>query len=109
ELVADTDLPETTSPAPLPTANAPLVVTPSPHKPKVHRPEPAATKEVTEGPAIIASNRKVLPPLDIDVVAGDSHRPARPTNNSLRIEMAPNQAAPAPQPQSPKAVAKNAG
>lgn len=109
ELVADTDLPETTSPAPVPTTDTPLVVTPAPSKRKAHRSEPAATKEVTEGSAIIASNRKVLPPLDIDVVAGDSHRPARPTNNSLRVEMAPNQVAPAPQQQAPTTVAKNAG
>jgi TonB family protein len=107
ELLTDTDLPEATSPAPLPATNTPVVVTAPPSKRKVHRSEAAAPKEVTEGPAIIASNRKVLPPLDIDVVAGDSHRPARPTNNSLRVEMAPNQAAPAPQQPSP--LAKNSG
>lgn len=102
DLVADADLPDTGSPAAVSPAPAPAA--PTTAKPKVHRPEIAARKEVTpgkeavEGPAIIASNRKVLPPLDIDVVAGDSHRTVRPANNSLRVEMAPNQPVAAPQP-----------
>jgi protein TonB len=39
----------------------------------------------------------VLPPLDVEVVAGDSHRVVRPGNNSVRVDLRPGtppQAAP---------------
>jgi TonB family protein len=99
ELIADADLPETSTPAVVTPSKTPEAAAPVINKIKVHRAEAAAKKEVKEPPpAVVASNRKVLPPLDIDVVAGDSHRTAKPVNNALRVELAPNPPAPAPAP-----------
>jgi protein TonB len=55
--------------------------------PEVVKPEPS-------GPVV---SRTVLPPLDVEVVAGDSHRVVRPGNNSVRVDLRPGtppQAAP---------------
>ncbi|HEY1264357.1 MAG TPA: energy transducer TonB [Terriglobales bacterium] len=44
-------------------------------------------------PAIIANNRTALPPLEIEVVAGDSRRNVRPNNApSVKVEMSPRAA-----------------
>ena len=48
------------------------------------RAESAPTEEAVE--PVVATNRTILPPLDVEVVAGDSHRSLRPGNpNSLQI------------------------
>jgi TonB family protein len=53
-------------------------------------PQPAA-----EAPAVVAT-RTVLPPLDVEVIAGDSHKTVRPGSNSTKLEIArPAAAAPA--------------
>jgi TonB family protein len=39
--------------------------------------------------AIATTTRTVLPPLEVEVVAGDSHRTIRPGNNSLRVDLQP--------------------
>jgi len=38
-------------------------------------------------PFIAATNRTVLPPLEVEVVAGDSHRVIRPGNSSVRVDL----------------------
>jgi protein TonB len=48
---------------------------------------PSATPQ-TEAPAIV-TNRTVLPPLEVEVVAGDSHRMIRPGTNSLHVDLQP--------------------
>jgi periplasmic protein TonB len=48
-------------------------------------------------PAIVASNRTALPPLEVEVVAGDNHRTMNPHSNSMRVDM-PNNAIPASAP-----------
>jgi TonB family protein len=54
----------------------------------VDEPEPA-------GPII---TRTILPPLEVEVVAGDKHRVIRPGSNSLRVELQPDaQMEPAPE------------
>jgi TonB family protein len=46
--------------------------------------------EVSAPPAATATTtRTVLPPLEVEVVAGDSHRTIRPGNNSLRVDLQP--------------------
>jgi TonB family protein len=40
-------------------------------------------------PGIVATNRTVLPPLDVEVVAGDTHRVIRPGSNSLHVDLQP--------------------
>jgi TonB family protein len=63
------------------------------------------------GPVITATNRTVLPPLEVEVVAGNSRRPLRPKNNSVDVDMGPSPfaglgaAAPAPDKAEPAAPA----
>jgi TonB family protein len=55
-----------------------------------------AAKDATPAaaaPAMAATTtRTVLPPLEVEVVAGDSHRTIRPGSNSLRVDLQPGTA-----------------
>jgi TonB family protein len=42
---------------------------------------------VTSLPSITTSNRAALPPLEIEVVAGDQHRMVQPANPSLKVDL----------------------
>jgi TonB family protein len=44
---------------------------------------------------ITTSNRAALPPLEVEVVAGDEHRTVRPTNRSVRVDLQPPSVVPA--------------
>jgi TonB family protein len=48
---------------------------------------PAEGSQATAGPVITATNRTILPPLEIEVVAGNQHRPLSPSNNSVKVDM----------------------
>ena len=48
----------------------------------VAAPEPATPPE-----PVTISNRTVLPPLEVEVVAGDNHRMVHPGSNSMRVEL----------------------
>jgi protein TonB len=48
--------------------------------------DPAAE---TPGPPVVATSRTVLPPLEVEVVAGDSHRTIRPGSSSVRVDLQP--------------------
>ena len=68
---------------------------------KKSRTHPAAVREAeTREPsgATITATRTVLPPLEIEVVAGNTHRSLHPSNNSIQVDMqhgaAPAQLAP---------------
>lgn len=56
-------------------------------------------------PVIIASNRAVLPPLEVEVVAGNQHRAVKPGDSSVKLDMQPSdpgadeRTSPAAQPQ----------
>lgn len=50
-------------------------------------PVPAA--EAPEPPPAVVSNRTALPPLNVEVVAGDHHRTIRPGTNSIRVDLQP--------------------
>jgi len=39
---------------------------------------------------VIAATRTELPPMEVEVVAGDTHRAVYPGNNSVKVEMPPN-------------------
>jgi TonB family protein len=54
-------------------------------------PAPTTTSaiEPTEGEGAVVTNRTVLPPLDVEVVAGNTHRALHPKNNITRVETAP--------------------
>jgi TonB family protein len=63
----------------------------------------AITPLAPDGTPIVAT-RTVLPPLQVEVVAGDSHRVIRPGNNSVRVDLQPGTA---PQPAPEIATAAN--
>jgi TonB family protein len=59
-------------------------------KAKPHTPPaalPAATNPATPVPAV--ASRAVLPPLQVEVVAGDEHRPVQGGNNSVKVDLQP--------------------
>jgi TonB family protein len=49
-------------------------------------PSPVATPDVA-GPSIIATQRRALPPLEVEVIAGDSHRTLQPKNNTIKVDL----------------------
>jgi TonB family protein len=59
---------------------------------------PAAKNSAEPKPAdqpVVATNRTVLPPLDVEVVAGDSHKKLHPGSNAAKVEITnPGSAAP---------------
>lgn len=62
---------------------------------------PAEVSPATGGPVITATNRTVLPPLEMEVVAGNQHRPVSPSNNSVKVDMESSASAPPPNPAPP--------
>lgn len=80
-------------------------VAPTPQKKKLRMREPAHTDSQvssdppSDGPTITAT-RTVLPPLEVEVVAGDAHRTLRPGTNAVHVDMqrAPSGPSPAPIP-----------
>src|SRR5436305_3815024 len=80
--------PDPTSPvsaastSPVPPKQAPVGAKARAH----HRaaPEPEIPQE--PGPAV-TTVRTVLPPLDVEVIAGDTHRNLRPANNSVKVDL----------------------
>jgi protein TonB len=55
-------------------------------KPQVEARNPAPQ---TPPPAVATTARTVLPPLELEVVAGDTHRTIRPGNSSVRVDLQP--------------------
>jgi len=46
--------------------------------------------ESDASPVIIATNRAVLPPLEVEVVAGNQHRSVQPSDSSVNLDMQPS-------------------
>jgi TonB family protein len=67
------------------TPGGPATSTPS--KPKAHAAAAAAIPEATMAPVV--TNRAVLPPLEVEVVAGDEHRTVQPGNPSVKVDLRP--------------------
>lgn len=94
-----------TAPAPQASAVPHQARAPQPRR-KNSASEVISTPESATPPEpITISNRTVLPPLEVEVVAGDSHRVLKPGSNSTRVEL--QDGSPAP-PQVPDAVPDNA-
>jgi len=80
-----------------PNAAAPVQPSPleakaaTPAKPKHHAAPEAksATPNTTSAPAAATAttNRTVLPPLEVEVIAGDQHSTIRPGTNSVRVDL----------------------
>jgi protein TonB len=61
-------------------------------RPKAHRVSEAASQTPTDSapvPPVAITSRTVLPPLEVEVVAGDRHRTIRPGSSSVRVELHP--------------------
>ena len=57
-------------------------------KAKQHKaPAATASPAVTSAPVIVS--RAVLPPLEVEVVAGDEHRPVQAGSNSVEVDLRP--------------------
>src|SRR5277367_5653032 len=95
------------------TESTPKITTPSHsrrshgrHSPVPARPDSAAAAAAP--PMVATTSRAVLPPLDIEVVAGNQHRTLTPGSNSVKVDMqsgAPVSAPAAPSP-TPDAAAQ---
>lgn len=82
-------------------ASSTQTVTPSsvpahPAKQKSHESHPAHSKAPMAAiPSVATTERTAIPPLEIEVVAGDQHRPVQTVNPSMRVDLQ-NGSAPAP-------------
>ena len=104
---AESDTPEQSVPQPSPQAAPTKTVTPvappkpvgpAPAHPRAKSKRQAATAHSTEtqdamSPVITATNRAVLPPLEVEVVAGNQHRPVNTADSSVKLDMQPSNAA----------------
>ena len=71
----------TVAKAPAPAQTAPAAST------KKHAAAPAAEVAAPSAEPVVTASRAVLPPLDVEVVAGDAHSTVRPGSNALSIEI----------------------
>jgi protein TonB len=95
----ESEIPEQSAPRPVPTPPANTVtpiVQPKPapapvparsKSKRVVRTNPPADAQPSIGPVITATNRAVLPPLEVEVVAGNQHRTVSPADSSVKVEM----------------------
>jgi periplasmic protein TonB len=58
-------------------------------KPSNKRTATTPPGDAATSPMITATNRAVLPPLEVEVVAGDQHRTLNPGDSSVKLEMQP--------------------
>jgi TonB family protein len=92
-----TTAPALAAPAPIESNSVPApVITSKSHGAATRRTTsvPAATattspSEAADLPPAVVSNRTALPPLDVEVVAGDNRRTIRPGTNSVRVDLQP--------------------
>jgi len=62
--------------------------------PKASAPAKSAEVDPAAPPITATTTRTVLPPLEVEVVAGDVHRTLHPGTNSVRIDLQPGSASP---------------
>src|SRR5579864_1891322 len=90
DYVQPTVAPQVTPQVATPTPTKPAVTTPAPvhavKKQVAVAATPSAPAKPADAPAVI-SNRTVLPPLDVEVIAGDSHHKVHPGSNSKKLEI----------------------
>lgn len=66
-------------------AATPARAVPAPAKKQIATPKTAVEQNSTEAP--VAVNRTVLPPLDVEVIAGDAHKKLRPGTRITHVEI----------------------
>jgi protein TonB len=101
---ADSDQPGEQVPSPtapaqqtVAAAKTPTPSTKAPHRAGSAKTKPPAPTTPTPAAPVAATTRTVLPPLEVEVIAGDTHRTVRPGSNSVRVDLqpgAPTQLAP---------------
>lgn len=79
-------IPPTAPPIPAATAHA-RPVQARPKSRRIMRSDPSPDAQAAAGPVITATNRAVLPPLEVEVVAGNQHRTVSPADSSVNVEM----------------------
>ncbi|HXM22918.1 MAG TPA: energy transducer TonB [Terriglobales bacterium] len=97
---SESEIAEQSAPLRSPLAASAKIVTPiAPHKPVGAAPAQARSKSSSKlaatapagnaaiSPVITATNRAVLPPLEVEVVAGNQHRTVSPGDSSVNVEM----------------------
>lgn len=67
-------------------------------RPKSKRPTAALSSSSQAAISPIITNRAVLPPLDVEVVAGNQHRTLNPGDSTVKLDMQPSDTAPSEQP-----------
>ncbi len=81
------------APGPIPSIPAAETAAPAATAPPTtkKRPTPRVSSATDKAPApmISATDRAVLPPLDVEVVAGNAHQALAASNNSVKVEMQP--------------------
>ncbi|HEX3353099.1 MAG TPA: TonB family protein [Terriglobales bacterium] len=80
---SDTQTPPAAAPA---TAKS---LTPTHLKTKAHAAPPPVAESPAPALAPVVTSRAVLPPLEVEVVAGDEHRTIRAGTNSVKVELQP--------------------
>ena len=65
-------------------------------KPKARTPPAAAIASPAPALAPVVTSRTVLPPLEVEVVAGDEHRTIRAGSNSVKVDLQPRSPATSP-------------
>jgi TonB family protein len=84
EASVSTEIQHAANPAPPPLRKSHAKQTPPQATPTNFSPSDSAT------PPITAITRTVLPPLEVEVVAGDVHRTIHPGSNSVHVDLQPN-------------------
>jgi TonB family protein len=81
----ESDVPESQS------ATKTVLVAATQAHPAAKKPLPAlnTASEIEPSEGAVVTNRSVLPPLNVEVVAGNTHRALHPKNNITRVETAP--------------------
>jgi protein TonB len=72
---------------PKPVGPAPAHTRPKSKRPAAHAPSSRTPDAMS--PVITATNRAVLPPLEVEVVAGNQHRSISPGDSSVKLDMQP--------------------
>lgn len=80
---------------PVPKSASPKAAAPAPSHARPKSKQPAKPAHSTapqsdSSPVIIATNRAVLPPLEVEVVAGNQHRAVKPGDSSVKLDMQSN-------------------
>jgi TonB family protein len=73
------------------TAQVPSISNPAPTaRTKNEGAAQSSAESQVAGAAVIAATRTEVPSMEVEVVAGDTHRTVHPGNNSVKVEMPPN-------------------